>query len=482
MSSLNSFKILSYQNALLEVEVKMIHPDEHHINDSTNFALQIILELYEKIRNEHIYNSNWQQFPFSKEEGLNLFNSLSKEELNGLLKVMRWEEEEIDEATYNTILETSNFILNGKTFTNFGMQDGIYKVYYETDYDAFCELADYYIEQVEVMSVSHFPHWNARLETYLEYGKLGYGFDNEVYDRFENEPAPAYVLRISVNPEKASLFSYLQPNCYWESAAFNYASYSKEYRSTKRSIYHTLYYDCPNEETEEQTLWNWWKQLPENWQHCLLDNLSVQKFQLFPSIKSQYHAMIFKFVLEDQFGKERLDEYHDIPVTIEQLRLVIKMKILYTSGYDLKSLEPVKTMKHIKILLSESGNEFTDLSPLAHLTELEELQISLISDTKPSTEVMQKLEKLRILYFDPATIEEVTSLKNLPQLRELNFIAFFEVDAAVFIDFPALKKLSVSECGGMDDPIKQENIQKLRDKGIEVIWEVEGENYEIINY
>jgi hypothetical protein len=108
MSSLNSFKILSYQNALLEVEVKMIHPDESHINDSPNFALQIILELYEKIRNEHIYNSNWQQFPFTQEEGIKLFNSLSKEELNALLIVMRWEEEEIDEATYNHILISSD--------------------------------------------------------------------------------------------------------------------------------------------------------------------------------------------------------------------------------------------------------------------------------------------------------------------------------------------------------------------------------------
>jgi hypothetical protein len=61
-------------------------------------------------------------------------------------------------------------------------------------------------------------------------------------------------------------------------------------------------------------------------------------------------------------------------------------------------------------------------------------------------------------------------------------MAFFEVDASVFIDFPALKKLSVSECGGMDNPIKQENILKLRDKGIEVIWQVEGDNQEIINY
>lgn len=482
MSALNSFNILSYQNAVLEVEVKMIHPDESHINDSTSFALQIILELYEKIRNEYIYNSNWQQFPFSKEEGLNLINTLPIEELNALLKVMRWEEEEIDEATYNTILKTCNFIHNGRTFTNFGIQDGIYKVYYETDYDAFCELADNYIEQVEVMSVSHFPHWNDRLETYLEYGKLSYGFDNEVYDRFENEPAPAYILRISVDPEKASLFSYLQPNCYWESAAFNYAHYAKEYKSTKNAIYHTLYYDCPNEETDEQTLWDWWNQLPENWQHCLLDNLSVQKFQLFPSIKSQYHAMIFKFVLEDQFGKERLDEYHAMPVTLEQLQLISKLKILYLSGYYLESLEPIKPMKHVKILLSESGNEFTDLSPLAHLTELEELQISLISDTKPSTKVMQDLAKLRILYFDPATIEEVTSLKKLPQLRELDFIAFFEVDASIFMDFPALKKISISECGGIADPIKQKNIQTLRDKGIEVIWEVEGENQEIINY
>ena len=50
MSSLVSFLILSKKDNIFDVEVEIVHPDEHNINDTPNFALQIILELYSNIK------------------------------------------------------------------------------------------------------------------------------------------------------------------------------------------------------------------------------------------------------------------------------------------------------------------------------------------------------------------------------------------------------------------------------------------------
>lgn len=480
-SYLNAFKILSYNSNILEVEVTILQ-NEQNIAGSTNFALQIALELYANMKRGYIYNDNYDDYPFTEDEAIEILKRLPTNELDSLLKKLEGDEQEITATEYNKIIKTGIYEYDGKKVRSLGSTNNICTVSFKPDYDAFCKLADEYIEKVEVLSTTHFPHWFGRMEIYLEYGKLDYGFNDEVFDRFSNEPYPNYILRITFNEDKSAIFNYIRSGCKWHSAAYELSINCKNYISNKKEIYHTLQYDVDIPIPHDTILLAWWNGLDKNWQYALLDNLFVQKKYTFAVIKEKYHHYIFRFVLEDQLGKEFLDTYHNEPVSIEDLRLIAKLKILYLSGYQLNNLEPVSILKGLKILLSEGGNEFENLDALEHLKNLEELQIALISDTKPSTKVIQNLDKLRLLYFDPATIEEVNSLKKLPQLRELNFMAFFEVDAAIFIDFLALKKLSVSECGGMDDSIKQENIQKLRDKGIEVIWQVEGENYEIINY
>ena len=86
MSSLNSFTIIEKGNNFVDVQVKIVHPDEHLVQSSANFALQIILELYENIQKGYIYNSNWSFYPFSEAESLALIDKNYENECNRELR------------------------------------------------------------------------------------------------------------------------------------------------------------------------------------------------------------------------------------------------------------------------------------------------------------------------------------------------------------------------------------------------------------
>ncbi len=228
MSSLNTFKVLALRENILEVEVAIDHPDEHHINGSANFALQIILEFYEDSlefyedsKLKHIDNNHGQgSCPFNQ-GGADALKPENKPILDDLLQKMRGRKIEVNETEYNEVSKTDQYKYKGQKLAAIGRHDGCYTFYLEPEHDAFCKEADYHIMLVEVMSVKDFPHWFDRVETWLEYGKLS-DFDEEAYDEHQNDPAPSYVLRITVNPESSFLLSHIAPGCYRDSAAYDF--------------------------------------------------------------------------------------------------------------------------------------------------------------------------------------------------------------------------------------------------------------------
>ena len=87
----------------------------------------------------------------------------------------------------------------------------------------------------------------------------------------------------------------------------------------------------------------------------------------------------------------------------------------------LENLTPFSEFKNVTDL-SLGGNEISDLSPLAHMPQLQKLDLggymggNLISDLRP----LRKLARLEELILNRNLITDVSPLKNLTNLRVLN--------------------------------------------------------------
>jgi hypothetical protein len=196
-SSLVRFSILSVQNECLEVMVDIIHPDEWDINDKPNYALQIILEMYDHIQRELIYNAAWQFYPFTQEEAKRLLAEDLKPELAYLLELFRGKEIAISEEEYSQIQNLDNKIYQGQKIAGLGMSTGKYQVLLEREFDKYCEEAERYIENVEVIEIGNYPHWYNTLGTWLEY-QTNWDLPDDVYEAQRDTPYPFYTLRIKV--------------------------------------------------------------------------------------------------------------------------------------------------------------------------------------------------------------------------------------------------------------------------------------------
>lgn len=486
MSSLNSYHILSKKDNVITVEVNIIHPDEHFIHDTSNVALQIILELYEKIKLAYIYNSSgYQYFPFSQEKGNSLVLPENVPILDELLLKMRWREIPISQEEYETRQKNNDYTYNGQQTSGMGMSNGQYHIFLETEHHAFCEEADKHIELVEVLKTQNFPHWFDSMEIWLETGIANnYGFDDATYDKYQNSPHPAYTLRISVNPQSIFLLHHVEVGSHWESAGYNFLGYAPDYVEKKEPIYHCLYYDI-DEKTipQDEILTNWWAGLSENWKKAFWCNYFIQQNYFFSQIKHQYHDMVFLYALEDNLGKDFPNKLLQKEPTIQDLRLMSQLKIMYLSGFQLTDTEPLRLLKRLKILQSEANN-FTNLEALGELTDLEDLLLIIYENPKPSHLFLKNLTKMRMLGFDASTQEELEVVLKMPNLRNLFLFTPFEVNPAMFLACESLKRLVVSDKNTppIPNPDKQTAINALREKNIHVDWQIEifDENDEFI--
>ncbi|KOY85112.1 hypothetical protein AD998_02150 [bacterium 336/3] len=470
MSSLISFNILSKKANVLDVEVQIVHPDEHHINDSPNFALQIIMELYENMVLGHVYNSNWSSYPFDEEKAKQLLDTNYKKEMDELLEKMRWRKIPITEEEYDQMEKDGSFEYKGQKLSSRGMENGEYYVSLETEYDEFCREAEKHIEKVEVLQVKDFPHWFDRVETWLEYEKISWGFDDETYDKHQDEPNPTYHLRIIANPKSVFLLHHVQEKCYWESATFNFLYYTKDFVETKTPVYHTLAYNSDIIPPSDDILENWWSGLSENWKKVIHANYHIQKNNIFPSIKHNFDGMITFNQFQHIYSKDLLGQLLETPLSPEDLRNISKMKMLYAGGFELTDLTPIHILKGLKILELEA-NPLQNIDAIGGLTDLEKLTLIIYESSKPSQINLQNLTKMRDLSFDPSSQEELEVITKMPNLRTFYTLLNFELDASVFEGLQHLKK--IVGCSPSIKKGSQEILDNLRKKGVEVHWDIE---------
>ncbi|KOY86283.1 hypothetical protein AD998_09105 [bacterium 336/3] len=421
MSALNSFRVLSKKDNVIVIEVCMIHADERQINDSYNFALQILVELYEFVKLDYLHSIAYS--PLDKETHKKLVLEAYKPLLENLLTLMRFD-----------------------------------NPHHEPEYIAFCKQADTHIKLVEVLSVDDFPHWIDRFETWLKYQKQPYHLTEQEYaESPESVETPSYQLQITVNPESTFLLNHIVEGCKWESAAYNFLNYVENYQQQKESIVYCLNYSTEVSPPTDEVLQRWWNSLDDIWKHIFIQNLVAQKYDLPADIVENFALPIMpKLIHEVQ--KE---------ISLQDLRLISQFKYLNASHENIRDISCISMLKGLKILNLEN-TYFTDISFLKNITSLEYLSL-FGNDSIKDFSALQSLKKLQYLHFLPQKQDDLENIRSLENLRVLSFGTLFsDFNYSIFEQFPKLKRIS-----GFAQPLSDSEmniLKKLHQKGVEIDW------------
>ncbi len=469
MSSLVSFLILSKKDNIFDVEVKIVHPDEHNINDTPNFALQIILELYSNIKEGFIYNSGWSFYPFNKEESTKLILDENKALLDHLLELLRGKKMPIPKQEYERRQKDSDYLYQGENTSGMGASGEDYYLYLRPAYKVFCELAEKYIQKIEVVKTANYPHWQDTFEAWLDYQET-WSFPQEAYDLHENTPAPTYHLQITVNSTNLGLLHHVQEKCFWDSAAYNIEWEDKNYVPKYEIIASkTLLYNSQKNNTkaianEELVLLSWWNGLSDIWKGVLQKNLFLQCNLLPNSIINQYSGNYLN-TFERFYPNKVFSEPN-----LQDLKNMCKMTALYASGCKLEDLSPLKMLTNLKIL----ELEYSGITKITALKSLKKLQyLNIYSNEIPNLTPLKSLSKLRYLFVDVLSQKSLDVLANLKELRKLHFLCLkeIEINANFLVDLPNLKKISGSTFSLEEKSMPI--LQKLHQNGVEITWELQ---------
>ncbi|MCZ2355501.1 MAG: hypothetical protein LC115_02240 [Bacteroidia bacterium] len=392
MSELNTFRIIEKGDNFVKIKVTIVHPDEHYICRTKNFALQIILELYENIIEGYIYNSDWCGYPFTEEESKSLINPLYEEPLAKLRTLLRGEKIPITEEEYNRRSEESDYQYQDKRGISVSGNGDNYYLDLYPDYFSVCQTADKLIEKVELISFNNYPHWFDTFEAWLDYQTI-YDFPNEAYEKHEDDKEPTYQLRITVTPEGLFLLGHVVVRSFWDSAAYDFELETRESYLSKYDSQDLQYKSKPQVKYSSKELTTWWQSLSEDWKRTLQINLFMQSnflpIQVVLNLKGFYVNEKFETLFPDiQFKKPSLKE----------LRNITQMKALFANGSALINLEPLLFLLNLKILDAETCR-LTDISALSHLKQLEYLCVVDNDDLKDLS-VIKTLESLKYTYYD----------------------------------------------------------------------------------
>ncbi|MEN9302213.1 MAG: hypothetical protein RL264_642 [Bacteroidota bacterium] len=486
MSDLHRVKVLSKKGNKVQLEVTIVHPDERNVNADHNFALQLILQFYGKPNRQYVPNEGeWEFYPFTKEGDGKLVNEENRQVLLHLLEKMYWREIPISKEEYEERLISNDGTYNGEKSCGLNFYDNHYFVCLETEYDAFCTLAEEHIELVELLEVRHYPHWQDRVETWIRHEQTHYNFEDEVCDLYENEPNPSYILQITLNPKSEFLLNNLLEGFSCSSTCFNFEHYKTNFVATKKPISYALMYSSEVEIPTDEELQNWWNNLVPEWRQAFWMNLAIQKNWLYPQIHARFSTSYFKPTFEEIFGKSLSDSLLERVPTLNELQLMSRLKILYTGEFNFTDLEPIRILRDLRLFYSEA-TPFENVDALEEMTHLEDVCL-IVYGAKPNLSWLAKLSELRKLYVDFYQPEHIQLLSNKPKLKELTLFSEVEFDPDVLLHLPELKKLTVSypNTTGIPEPSIQKIVQELRNKGIQVQWDSEfmqDEQYEMINY
>ncbi|MEW7289461.1 hypothetical protein [Aquimarina sp. 2304DJ70-9] len=471
MSSLVRIHILSKKENTLEVEIEIIHPDEHPIRDDFSYAFQIILEQFTNIEDEYIYNAGWQHYPISQEEANSLITEELRAELNPLKEFCYGQSIDITEEEYKSVENQGDWNYKGEDITSMGIEDETrYHITLKPKYSDFCKEIEKYIESVEVLDHTNYPHWFDRLDAWLEY-KETWDFPEEAYEIHKDEPNPIYTLKIAF--KQPHIISHIIEGSQWESAAFSFEGYYAKDHIPKYTKNRKLLIESLEIKAEplEQELTNWWNALSDTWKHILQINLHIQRHELFNSLVTRCLGMVTSAYFKNNYA----DVVFGSP-TIHDLQEMTQMKALFASSVGLNTLEPIKMLKGLHLVELES-NDFEDVTPLRELKNLQYLNLYSCYKMSRVNVALSNLKELKYLYVDPKTQEDINVITDLDKLRELHFFAEFEMDAKAFVNLKNLQKISGYSEGVTDDSMPI--LKEMLGREIDIKWEL-GETGEML--
>lgn len=470
MSSLIHFTVLSKKEAVLEVEVKIVHPDEHRINDDFSFAFQIILDQFRNIEEGFIYNSNEQHYPFTEAESKSFLTDKAQAELSRLKELADGREIAITKEEHDKINESSEWIYQGQKITSMGSTGDNYSLSLEPNYSHFCKEIEQHLEFVEVLEHQNYPHWFDRLEVWIEHGDF-YEIPQEAYEEKENEPDPSYVLKITF--KSPDLLEHMKEGASWSSAAYSFEGYYAPDYTPNYVKHKKLLLDPAKIEKKptDEALTQWWKALSEDWKGVLHRNLYLQQRELAPYLVRQFLGRMLIGGFKNIYGEISFEE-----PDLQDLRNMVLMKALFASGARLKTLEPIKMLKGLQVLELE-GNDIKDIDPLSELKHLAYLNLYSCSQIT-NLAGLEGLKELQTIYYDLKCQADFDVLFSLPKLKNIHFFATFELDGTGLVNLKSLK-----EIGGYSEGVSSKTLEiakELHQKGVKIRWEIDedGNNIE----
>jgi hypothetical protein len=461
MSSLISFSIDNISGNILDMTTTIVHPDEHNINASKNFVLQAVLEAYENMKLGYVYaNDRYSSYPFDEKGAKEILAQCDTARLEQLFEMARGKEIPITKKEYQKLSNKSGELHHeGKKISCYGMSNDQYYMQLEPAYDDFCALADQLIESIEIIDIQDYPHWFDRIDIWLKYQSF-YDFDDEEHEKNADAPDPSYSFRVVFRD--ASLLQHLRPACRWESAAYDFDSYAKNYENKYRAQNIMVLDAADIADYDAQTLINWWASLAEVEKAILRANYGVQTRYNTPNLMRRLHGIMSKHVFE----KEYADDILQGEPSIEQLQGMTKLKMLFAANYPLESLANFSLLRGLKYIYLEAC-QLKTLNGIEKLTNLAYLSMPMCGKVQDCSPVGQ-CKQLQYLHFDPYSEADLPMLAHLTALRELNIMAFeLEInDLTMLLPLTKLQQLDVYSL--RFSPAAQEVLSELEERGVNV--------------
>ncbi len=222
MSDIYAFEIQEIKDRTVTIFAQIVHPDVDWVEDTKNFALQVLMEPFYHIKKGYVYNSAWQSFPFTQEEGNGFLESHPlKEQLDYWLELMHGREVESSEEEYK-MLTSGNYDKENPRYQNMGSYGGGsagWTISYGPEYKAFLRVAELAIAEVEMKNEKHMP-WKHNSMSWEEREKI----TDEQWDKmYENKPECELI--ITVLNDK--LLHHLREGTSWRSAMYDFTYYAK---------------------------------------------------------------------------------------------------------------------------------------------------------------------------------------------------------------------------------------------------------------
>lgn len=218
MSDLVRITITAVNDNEVHCYYENIHPDHHDKPLSPTYPFQIVLELYELIKEKGVYNAAWQEFPFTKEDCDQILqNHNGATLLDEWLILLRGKKVEITKEEYETLNNSSDIPRN---ISSWGMSDGKYTKSFRAEFAECLGIAENEFYDIRIENVKNFP-WKFTLLIEEEKDRL----TEEDWDKFydpENRPQCDLYFKV----KNKDILKHMIPGSSWGSAMFNFEYYA----------------------------------------------------------------------------------------------------------------------------------------------------------------------------------------------------------------------------------------------------------------